>query len=99
MLFRSAASSVGQAAKAATKPAAKGGKSPVSGVAALVDPLQLWGALTQQFQQIAASAMKEVGRNTTIDATKNMAAGLAKEAIKAATRPAVRKPARKRSGT
>ena len=97
-----AASSVGQAAKAATKPASKGGKSPASGVAALVDPLQLWGALTQQFQQIAASAMKEAGRNTAIDATRNMAAGLAKEAIKAtkaATRPAVRKPARKRSGT
>ena len=97
-----AASSVGQAAKAATKPASKGGKSPASGVAALVDPLQLWGALTQQFQQIAASAMKEAGRNTAIDATKNMAAGLAKEAIKAtkaATRPTARKPARKRSGT
>ena len=26
----------------------------------LVDPLQLWGALTQQFQQIAATAVKEV---------------------------------------
>ena len=97
-----AASSVWQAAKAATKPASKGGKSPASGVAALVDPLQLWGALTQQFQQIAASAMKEASRNTAIDATRNMAAGLAKEAIKAtkaATRPAARKPARKRSGT
>ena len=97
-----AASSVGQAAKAVAKPASKGGKAPASGVAALVDPLQLWGALTQQFQQIAASAMKEASRNTAIDATKNMAAGLAKEAIKAtkaATRPAARKPARKRSGT
>jgi hypothetical protein len=29
--------------------------------AGLVEPLQLWGALTQQFQQIAASALKEVG--------------------------------------
>jgi hypothetical protein len=29
--------------------------------ASLVEPLKLWGALTQQFQQIAASALKEVG--------------------------------------
>lgn len=27
---------------------------------AVVDPMQLWGALTQQFQEIAAGAMKEV---------------------------------------
>ena len=97
-----AAASVGQAAKAAAKPGSKGGKAAASGVAALVDPLQLWGALTQQFQQIAASAMKEAGRNTAIDASKNMAAGLAKEAIKAtkaAARPGARKPARKRSAS
>ena len=30
------------------------------GAAGMVDPLQLWGSLTQQFQQIAASAVKEV---------------------------------------
>ena len=57
--------------------------APATGMAALVDPLQLWGSLTQQFQQIAASAMKEAGKNTAIDATRNMAAGLAKEAVKA----------------
>jgi hypothetical protein len=63
----------------------KAGKGkPASGIAGLVDPLQLWGSLTQQFQQIAASAMKEAGRNTAIDATKNMVDGLAKEAVKAA---------------
>ena len=27
-----------------------------------VDPMQLWGSLTQQFQQIAATAMKEVAK-------------------------------------
>ncbi len=47
-----------------------------------VDPLQLWGALTQQFQQIAASAMKDAGKNTAQDLAKNMAAGLTKDAAK-----------------
>ena len=65
----------------ATKSAISG--KPVSGIAGLVDPMQLWGSLTQQFQQIAASAMKDATKNTAIDVTKNMAAGLAKEAMKA----------------
>ena len=76
-----AASSVGNAATAA-KDAIKPAK-PGTGFAGLVDPLQLWGSLTQQFQQIAAGAMKDASRNTAIDASKNMAAGFAKEAVKA----------------
>ncbi len=55
---------------------------------ALVDPLQLWGSLTQQFQQIAASAMKDVSKNTAMDVTKHMATGLAKEAVKATRKAA-----------
>ena len=96
-----AAASVGEAAKAAGSKAVKGAKAPASGIAALVDPLQLWGSLTQQFQQIAASAMKDATRNTAIDATRNMATGFAKEtlkAAKAAPRPAARKAPRKRTG-
>ena len=84
--------------------AGKSSKSskPASGIAGLVDPLQLWGSLTQQFQQIAASAMKEAAANTAVDATKHMATGLAREAVKAVTKPRTsgaakssRKPARK----
>jgi hypothetical protein len=51
----------GGAEKAGTdKPAgkAKDAGAPVAG--APVDPLQWWGALTQQFQEIAANAMKDV---------------------------------------
>ncbi|MBK6293501.1 MAG: hypothetical protein IPF55_03455 [Rhodoferax sp.] len=73
-------------------------KKPATGVGALVDPLQLWGALTQQFQQIAAGAMKEAATNTAVDATKNMANGLAREAVKAATKrrtASAKTPARK----
>ncbi len=88
-----AASSVGSAAKAASK-SAKSSK-PATGLGALVDPLQLWGSLTQQFQQIAAGAMKDAGRNTAIDATKHMATGLAKEAIKATKKAASRATPRK----
>ena len=51
----------------------------------LADPMQWWGSLTQQFQTIAAEAMKEVAKTTAIDATKSMAAGMAKDAVKTAT--------------
>ncbi len=79
-----------------------------AGVGSLVDPLQLWGSLTQQFQQIAAGAFKEATAKTAVDVTKNMATGMAKEALKSAkaagkkvassavkraTKPAARKPA------
>ncbi len=70
------------AAKKPGKSAPAAGKA-ASGMGGLVDPLQLWGSLTQQFQQIASSAMKDVAKNTAVDVTKNMATGLAKEAIKA----------------
>ena len=70
----------------ARKPAAR---KPVKAAAAaetgLIDPMQWWGSLTNQFQQIAASAMKDAARQSAIDTTKHMATGLAKEAFKTAT--------------
>lgn len=73
----------GVASKARGKPAAKSakGKAAAGGV---VDPLQWWGSLTQQFQQIAASAMKDAATQTAVDTTKNLATGLAKGALKTA---------------
>lgn len=72
---------------------------PASGV---VDPLQWWGALTQQFQQIAATALKDVAAQTAVDTARNMATGAAKEAMKtaadmanAATGGARKSPARR----
>ena len=53
--------------------------------AGLVDPMHWWGALTQQFQTIATEAMKEVAKTSALDATKNMAAGMAGDAVKTAT--------------
>lgn len=72
--------------KVSGKPAAKSGKGAGgAGAAGVVDPMQWWGSLTQQFQQIAAGAMKDAARQTAVDTTKNMATGLAKEAFKTAT--------------
>jgi len=70
-------------AKSSAKAPARRSKAaaPAAGV---VDPLQWWGALTQQFQQIAAGAMKDAAKQTAIDTTKHMATGLAKEAFKSA---------------
>ena len=45
--------------QATAKAARKSGQGRHAGDAGVVDPLQWWGALTQQFQQIAASAMKD----------------------------------------
>ncbi len=74
--------------------------SAASTVAGLVDPLQLWGSLTQQFQHIAANALKETSTKTAADMTKTMAAGLAKEALKTASATAVKKTStRSQSGS
>ena len=72
--------------KAKAKPAApKTGPKADAAAPAGVDPMAWWGALTQQFQHIAGDAMKEMQRKA--------------EAVTpaAAPKPAVRKPASKRS--
>ena len=66
----------------ASKTDAGDAPAPATGMA---DPMQWWGALTQQFQTIATEAMKEVAKTTAIDAGKSMAAGMAKDAVKTAT--------------
>jgi hypothetical protein len=81
-------SDVAADAQAVAKKVRKAAKPAATAAAGMVDPMQLWGSLTQQFQQIAASAMKDAGKNTAIDMTRNMAAGLAKEAVKATKKAA-----------
>lgn len=49
-----------QAGKSRAKAAGQSQKTPGSEAAAgMVDPMQWWGALTQQFQQIASAAMAD----------------------------------------
>jgi len=67
----------------------------------MADPLLLWGALTQQFQQIATTALKEVASQSASHLGKGMAAA-AKPAAKAAAKKApakkaARKPAARKS--
>ena len=76
-----AESPVGAAAKKTAKPTKGAAKAGAGGI---VDPLHWWGALTDQFQQIAASAVKEAARQTAVDTTRHMATGVVKTA-KAAT--------------
>ena len=59
-------------APAARKKGAKPAGQSASGV---VDPLQWWGALTQQFQQIAATAMKDAAAHTAAETAGNRAKG------------------------
>jgi len=93
----------GKAADAAEM-AAKAGTAtePVTATAAgLIDPVKLWGALTQQFGQIAASAMKDAGISSTAGAVKNRAtgsgSGAAKSTKNAAAQNAPKTAARKTS--
>jgi hypothetical protein len=100
-------SEVAADAQVVAKKVGNAAKPAATAAVGMVDPMQLWGSLTQQFQQIAASAMKDVGKNTAMDVTKNMAAGFAKEAVKATkkaasnvvkSRTAAKKSARKTKG-
>ena len=70
-------------AKKVAKPASK--TSTPSAAAGMVDPMQLWGALTKQFGEIAAGAMKDAAKQTAMDATQGAAADMAKGAFKKAT--------------
>ena len=55
----------------------------------MVDPLQWWGALTNQFQQLAANAMKDAGaHNAAFEATREMATGAMKTATDMAAKMA-----------
>ena len=56
--------------------------APAAGV---VDPMQWWGALSQQFQQIATHAMKDVAQQAAFDTTREVASGLTEQAVKTAT--------------
>ncbi len=79
------------APEAAAAPAPKPRKAPARKSAApapaggVVDPLQWWGALSQQFQNIAATAMKDVAKQSALDTTRQVATGLTEQAVKTAT--------------
>ncbi len=73
------------AARAPAQRASGGAAAPASPQGGVVDPVQWWGALSQQFQNIAANAMKDVAKQTTLDTTRHVASGLTEQAVKTAT--------------
>jgi hypothetical protein len=66
-------------------------KSPPPGV---IDPLQWWGALTQQFQEIAAGAMKDAGAQSITASGKSRSGAAAKSARASGGKRAAKKAAR-----
>lgn len=80
-----AAARVAQKSAPAAAPAPAPAPEAEKATASVIDPVQWWGALTQQFQQIATTAMAEVAKQNALDTTHHMATDLAKEAIKTAT--------------
>ena len=62
----------------------------------VIDPMQLWGALTQQFQQIASSALQDVAKHSAAVVGSSKAAGKTRATkAKAATAKTAGKAPRK----
>ena len=62
------------------RPKAPAAEPPAVAAAGVVDPMQWWGALTKQFTQLAATAMKD----SATDAAKSLAGAMMKQGMDAA---------------
>ena len=83
-----------RSAKASAATPRKQSDAPAPAAGGVVDPMQWWGALTQQFTELAATALKDTGSN--VDAARQLA-GQAVKSAAAAAMPAKTAGARKRS--
>ena len=90
----------------AAQPAPSAAEQQAAGASAGVDPLQWWGALTRQFQSIAADALREAGRTAppaaagAADAAptaQTVRRSTAKSAAKPTTKPTATRSAQKKS--
>jgi hypothetical protein len=80
------------APKAKARPKAASAEAPAAAATGVVDPMQWWGALTKQFTQLAATAMKD----SAADAAKSLAGAMMKQGTDAASemiKKAVKAPA------
>jgi len=83
------------AKKARSKPASGGGGG--NGGAGVVDPMQWWGSLTEQFQQIASSALQDAAQLKVPAMAQPMADAVGKAMGKPAAAPAASKPAARKA--
>jgi hypothetical protein len=67
---------------AAPPPARQKTAAKTTAAAPAVDPLQWWGALTQQFTQLATQAMKDSATDVAKSVAKNVAKGVAGAVVK-----------------
>lgn len=111
--FQASQASAEHSAETATEASAKAkesktepDKAPAT-AGGMVDPMQWWGALTQQFQAIAADAMKEAAKKSAMDssqagpkpaAAKTSSRAEAKAEPKAKPKTKAKAPARKTAG-
>ena len=65
----------------APQPAPEAEAPPASPAAAGIEPLQWWGALTQQFQQIATQALQDPASQKMMEAGTQMAGDFARSAM------------------
>ncbi|HET9823145.1 MAG TPA: PhaM family polyhydroxyalkanoate granule multifunctional regulatory protein [Burkholderiaceae bacterium] len=68
------------ARKAGARKGTRAAPSAATGAAGAVDPMQWWGALTKQFTQLAATALKD----SAGDAAKQLAGAMVKQSFEAA---------------
>lgn len=111
--FQASQASAEHSAEPAAEASAKASEAktesdkPPAAAGGMVDPMQWWGALTQQFQAIAADAMKEAAKKSAMDssqagpkpaAAKTSSRAAAKAAPKAKPKAKAKAPARKTAG-
>lgn len=78
------AAAAGKATRA-NKPAQAARATPAAAPSAVVDPMQWWGALTQQFTQLAATALRDEAGRMPAAATDRQAANTTTAAAKKAS--------------
>ena len=90
----SAESGAGSVAKGPADPAAKAGAAAVGAASAgSVDPMQWWGALTRQFTELAASAVKDSAKHAAVDAARAPAGSAIEPSHEAANKTLNKAPA------
>ena len=85
------------AKKARSKPASATAAAGGNGAAGVIDPMQWWGSLTEQFQQIASSALQDAAQLKVPAMAQPLADAVGSAMGKPAAAPAASKPAARKA--